>query len=668
MLRGRTELVLVILTIVAMNLLWLYPPAGFAAALIVMVVVPPWGRSLTERGVISMLLLLGTLAIAVPRASTIPITQTSAHIGLAVFLAVLMGLRFIPRLQRPVPKPTRIDVLIGLFVLACGGWLVSAYIGKAPHELLSGLYFSGWDNQGHFTPFANTYEAGASLWPTVDGSVAWNQWYPSLHTTVWTLAQMASQAGGELVDRVGLIGPYITWTALSFTLSLAALAWVASDLAKRGVRAILPSGRWQARWAPVFAVLAFAAFAILGSPAWLFNYGFTNFVMAVAVMTTTAYLSARSWTSARNLGWWLIPFGALAINGLWTPLVLGLVPSAVVVLIAMWRVRRWLAPIWAIVSAGIVGGSVVWQSRAIAEVAPGQTGSFLEDLGAVGIGMAPFNMGVAFAAPIVALLIAIVLFRGRRAPLAVAVVGTSLGVVVFLAVTMYAAHVAGVAKLYSYYVLKTLDALLLTNAPLLAALTGIAVAVALHTLKRHVDEASDRSLINKANAAIVGVAAVVLGALTFGYVGPHPQEFAPGFNGAPGIEAASIRAKGVNESLVGEAVIEAQKAATQYPELTTMLWDGAGTLPNLWLASLHSTLSMTAHDFYKNLPAFPYDEKTAEYVNFSLGVSSDLDLVVLYFRDVSKDLVAPLAQRNPGRVTVVKVPMRPSPLCLECSL
>ena len=668
MLRGRTELVLAIVTIVAMNLLWIFPPAGIVAALVVMVVVPPWGRSLTERGVISMLLLLGTLAIAVPRASTMPLTPATAHIGLAIFLAILMGLRFIPGLQKPVPRPTRVDALIGVFIVASGAWLVSAYIGKGPWELLSGLYFSGWDNQGHFTPFANTYEAGATLWPTIDGSVAWNQWYPSLHTTVWALAQLGAQASGELVDRVDLLWPYIQWSALSFTLSLAALAWVASDLARRGVRAVLPSGHWQARWAPVLAVLAFAAFAVFGSPAWLFNYGFVNFVMAVAVMTTTAYLSARSWASARTIGWILIPLGALAINGLWTPLVLGIIPSAVIVLIALWRVKAWLAPVWAVISAGLVGGSVILQTRAIADVAPGQTGSFLEDLGAVGIGMAPFNMGAAFAAPIVAILVAIVLFRGRRPALAVAVASTSIGTAAFLALTMYAAHAAGVARLYSYYVLKTLDALLLTNAPLLAALAGIGGALAIHAMKRHVDDASERSFINKTNAAITTAAALVLGFLAFGYVGPHPVEFAPGFAGAPGIEAAAVRTGGAQNSLVGEAIVEAQRSARQYPELNTMLWDGAGTLPNLWLASLHGTLSMTAHDFYKNLPPFPYDEKTANYVNFSLGVNADLDLAIMYFRDVSKDLVAPLAQRNPGRVTVVKVPMRPSPLCLECSL
>ena len=665
---GRTELALGILVAVAINLLWILPPAGVVACAVAFVLVPPWGRTLAERGVITMLVLLGIVAIAVPRASTVPLTPATAHIGLAVFTAILMALRFVPRWQAPVPRPTWSDGVIGLFAVGGVAWLLSAYVGRAPHEVLSGLFFSGWDNQGHFTPFANTYQAGATLWPTIDGSVAWNQWYPSLHSTLWTLAQLAAQPTGVVLDRVELLWPYVVWTAVSFTLSLAALAWVASDLAARAVRLRRRAGRWYTTLTPALAVVAFAVFATFGSPAWLYNYGFTNFVMAVAITTATAYLSARSWRSARTLGWLLIPLGALAINGLWTPLVLGILPSALIVLAALWRVRWWLAPLWALVSAVVVGGTVLLQSRAIAEVAPGQTGSFLSDLGAIGIGMAPFNIGAAMAAPVIAVLVAVVLLRGRSTPLAVAVAGSSVGIAVFLGVTMYAASLAEVGKLYSYYVLKTLDALLLSNAPLLAALAAVVGAIGIHAVRRHVDEAADRRLVNRPNAVIVTVGALVFGATMFGYVGPRPTEFAPGFSGSPGIEAATVRAQGIADPLVGEAIVEAQRAARAHPELTTMLWDGSGTLPNLWLASLHANLSVDQHEFYKNLPAFPYDDKAVQYVEFSLGVNHDLDLAVLYFRGVSGDQLAPLAARNPDRVTVVKVPMRSSPLCLECSL
>jgi hypothetical protein len=124
----------------------------------------------------------------------------------------------------------------------------------------------------------------------------------------------------------------------------------------------------------------------------------------------------------------------------------------------------------------------------------------------------------------------------------------------------------------------------------------------------------------------------------------------------------------VNNTLVGEAIINAQQAAVKFPDKTTMLWDGAGTLPNLWVASLHGVMSQTQQGFYKNLPQFPYDESTVSYVKLSLNTDPTLNLVVLWFRDVSGLLVEPLQQQYPTRVVTEQVPMRSSPLCLECSL
>jgi hypothetical protein len=94
----------------------------------------------------------------------------------------------------------------------------------------------------------------------------------------------------------------------------------------------------------------------------------------------------------------------------------------------------------------------------------------------------------------------------------------------------------------------------------------------------------------------------------------------------------------------------------------------AGTLPNLWVASLHGVMSQNQHDFYKNLPPFPYDESTVNYVKSQLNAQPTLDLVVLWFRDVSGPVVEPLHTQYPTRVVTEKVPMRSSPLCQECSL
>ena len=656
-------------TVMAIAMLWVLPPVGFVACSVMLVIAPPWGRTLAERGFISLLLALGVTAIAFPRASSVPITPVSAHAALSVFTAIAVGLSLFGAGRKTrVPKPTLPDWLIGIFAAGTALWLMAAYIGRNSYEIVSGLFFTGWDNQGHFTPFANTIEVGSTTWPTFDGTIAWNQWYPSLHTTMWSLAQLASQTSSEILDRPGLLWPYVQWTSISFALSLAALAWVASDLTRRCTPLVGVRSRFVRRSAPTIALLAFAAFALLGSPTQLFNSGFTNFMMAVAVTTLTAYLSARSWRSARELGWILIPLGALAVNALWTPLVLGLVPSAAVVLIALGRTRIWLAPVWAVASGVVVLGTVYLQGRAIVVDDPGATSSYMEDLGAIGAGMTSFNVGAAIVCPIVAVLMAIVLLRSDRRPLAIAVAGPSVAICAFLWLTMSAADSAGLSRLSSYYVLKTLNALLLVNAPMLAAGAGIGIALVIAAMKRRVLDPSSARAVNRFNAVIVGCVIGLVGVTSFGYLGATPSGYPSGFGSAPGIAAGAARAGGADNYLVGEAIIRARDAASPYPGKTTMLWDGSGVLVNLWVASLHQVLSTGDQRFYTKLPPFPYEDDAVSYVDFALGINPKFDLSLLWFRGVSGDLLNTVKREHPDRVTLVKVPMRSTVLCQECAL
>ena len=141
-----------------------------------------------------------------------------------------------------------------------------------------------------------------------------------------------------------------------------------------------------------------------------------------------------------------------------------------------------------------------------------------------------------------------------------------------------------------------------------------------------------------------------------------------GFAAAPGIQAGADRTQGIGNTLVGEAIIRGRDAAVPYPEFTTLLWDGAGTLPNLWVSSLSGVMSKNQNKFYRNLPQFPYDDKTVAYVKLALNTDPSLNLVVLWFRGVSGPQVAPLAEQYPSRVVTVQVPMRSSPLCQECHL
>ena len=504
---NRPLIVMAVVTAAAVVALWALPPIGFVAVLILLVVVPPWGHSLSERAVISGLVLMGLAAIAFPRAGSTPVTAESARLGLTVLVVLALLLRLIPRLRDVlVPRPTVSDGIVAGLAVVAGWWFMSAYVGRSETEIVSGLYFSGWDNQAHFTTFANTYAVGSTTWPTIDGGIAWNQWYPSLHTTLWTLAELAMSGGAELVDRPGLLWPYVLWSSVSFALCLAALTWVAGDLAARF------GGRAHAGAARPIAAGAVAVFGLLGSPAFLFNKGFTNFMMGVTVMVVVAYLAARSWQSARTLGWFLVPLGALAIIGLWTPLVIGIVPSGVVVAIALLRHRRWMGIGW--LASALVAGAVMGltQLQAILGVEPGQTtGDFTTSLGAVGAGMAAFNIGAALLSPVVAAGFAALLIRQRRWPLPVYVLGPVLGAGVIALVFVGGTDAANVGRLQSYYVLKSLDAMLISAAPLIGALVAVALVRALAGVPRFTAVVS----------TLVG-AAIVVG--LFGYAGaPTPR-------------------------------------------------------------------------------------------------------------------------------------------------
>lgn len=665
---NRTNAILAVVAAVAVVLLWLVPPVGFVAAGVLLILLPPWGRTITERALITIIVLIGLVALIFPRAGATPVTTTSAHLFITVAVVALVAARFIPRLARPIPKPTISDALLGIMLVGTSWWLMSAYLGRNLYSLVSGLFFSGWDNQGHFTTFANTYEVGSTTWPTIDGSVAWNQWYPSLHTTVWSIAQLGSQTGAGLLERTGLLWPYVQWSSISFALALVALALVAGDLAGRLGALVNPRSGFVKKWATPIAVLGFAAFALLGSPTGLFNSGFTNFMMGVTVVVVTAYLSARDWKSARGLGPFLIPFGAIAAIGLWTPLVLGLIPSGIIVALALWRVRRWLAPIWVVAAGGFVGITAWLQTQAVINSDPGTSaGGLLADLGAIGVGMSPFNIGAALAAPIVVIGLAILLLRGRNAPLALATAGPVLGFTVFAVIAMGGADAGELSRLVSYYVLKTLNAMLLAVAPVVAALAATGICILLVAVNKATQRAA-KPRSARINVIIGGVIASAIGLTMFGYVGTTTQKFTGGFTSAPGIEAANTRSAGVDNLLIGESIISAQQAAVPYPDKTTMLWDGSGTLPNLWVSALHGVMSQKQNTFYANLPPFPYDEKTLGHVALALNLDPSLNLVVLWFRGVSGVMVEELKIDQPDRVTTVQVPMRSSPLCEECSL
>jgi len=635
------------LTAVAIALIFLVPVVGFIAAIVLLAIVPPWGRGRIERFIISSIVILALIAVIYPRASSMPIDSVTARLTLTGILLGTLALRLIPRLRYvPVSAPTLVEVmLLGLFI-GTAGWILGSYVGRNDYEMLSGLYFSGWDNQGHFTAFANTYIEQSSFWTTVDASEAWNQWYPSLHSTVWALSERV--VGSADLGRVGLLWPFIVWSAVTFAMCMMFLAWIAGDLAMR------LSGKKYAKQASVLAVFAMGMFTLLGSPALFFNAGFTNFVLGVTVIATASYISARSIRSAANYGWFVIPAATVAVINLWTPMVIALIPAGVVVLVALWKLKPALALLWMSVTA--VLGVVLGYQQIQAIIRPGSTASDLSsDIGAVGTGMVPFNIALGIAAPVLAVIVILMLWK-RRWPLAISIGAPAIMLAIVAIIFIPATDASNVSRVSSYYVLKSLSAAMLVFAPIAIALA----AVITMRVMREASKAKQLGVMAIAGCISVGA---------YGYLGVTPTEMSAGYTFAPGIQAANARMAGIEDPLVGEAIIRSSIAAQTSPNFTPLLFDGSGTLVNLWMSSLTGVTSVNQRIFYEGLPPFPYDAKTLDYVEFSLRIDQTLKVNALSFRGVSSDLITGWARKqDPTRVMSTRVPMTSNAMCEECSL
>ena len=642
---NKTWAVFAAVTAVVIAAVWLLPPVGLAAALIMLALLPPWGRTIVERAAVSFIVVLGLIAVVFPRAGSTPVTHLSAHVLITVLLLAFLALRAVPRLREVgLPRVDPVDVVSGLVGVITVVWLLSTYAGRSLQQVVASLFFAGWDNQGHFTTFANTYAVGSTTWPTSDGSIAWNQWYPSLHTTSWALGELAVRA--ETLSRQELVIQFTHWQALSFALCMAGLTWVAGDLAGR------IAGSKRRRLARVLGASAFGVFAILGSPTFLFNGGFTNFVMGVTVVVLVAYLSARSLRSARVFGWFLVPLGALVVIGLWTPLVLGIVPSGVVVAIALIRWRRLLGIAWVIGTALLGAFVAVTQTAAILGVEPGTTSAdFAKNLGAVSSGMVPFNLALALASPVIVVLVLIMLARSGRWMLGVAVVGPVVGACLVALYFSFSADAAGITRLQSYYVLKPLDGALIAVVTVVAALAGVGVARL-------------ASSVSRPTAVISVLLAGVIALSLFGFVGTAPNGLGAGFFAAPAVQAGVDRMRGINDPLIGTSIVGAASAADAYPQDVTMLFDGSGTLPNLWVSSLHGVMSKAQNAYYRDLPAFPYNDKTVAYMQLALRFQPTWTFATMWFRPSTGQMLNGV---NDPRIIPVQFSVGQNAYCPECA-
>ncbi|HCV33532.1 MAG TPA: hypothetical protein DGF10_02600 [Acidimicrobiaceae bacterium] len=624
------------LAVFAITMLWVAPVVGAVLFAVAVATVPPWGRTFAERAIVSTIVVVGATAVLFPRAGSTPVNDISVRVFLTIVMVVLVALNFLPTARRmPFPRPRVVDGLLLILVVTLWLLLVTPFIVGTNADVISGLYFAGWDNHGHYTTFANTYMSESTTWPTTDGSVAWNQWYPSLHSTLWALGTFLVSGAG--LGRVGLLIPYVQWSAATFVMSIGALAWVATDIAERWVKRV---ARRRAMWASGVAFGVFAAWVFLGSPQFLFNAGFTNFVMGAALMGTASYLAVRSPRGARTLGWFIVPLAAVATIGLWTPLVVGLVPAGVIVAVAMIRHRVTVGVIWLVATVGIV---LFVSARQLGDVlsAGGQedAAEFARNIGEVAVGMAPFNVTAAIVAPITAVAIAVLVHVPWTTRWGLA--GPSVATATVALVFVPGAVAAGVWWLDSYYVQKALNAALLVTAPIIAAAVGVGLILALRWM-------SSRQAV--AVTLVVGL----VGLSTLGLAGTRQEEPLRGLPQFPGFEAIGQRYEGRQAQWLGELIVAGVDATEGLPEFAPVLWEGPGTLSNLWTGSIHGTLSRTQQVFYLSLPQPPEGEDAAAWAKEALSAFPRLRIAFVPPTEESAEFLRlRFGSADPRRVVVV---------------
>jgi len=154
----------------AIALLWLAPPVGFVAVAILFVILPPWGRTLTERAVISGIVVLGLTGVVFPRASDLlPVNHLSARLFFAGVLVAAVALRLIPRLRSaPYPRPRELDAFVGLFVLVAAWIPISAFRGHILSETVVGDHVAvipTISGQGYIYGTSQFYVDSSDPWP-----------------------------------------------------------------------------------------------------------------------------------------------------------------------------------------------------------------------------------------------------------------------------------------------------------------------------------------------------------------------------------------------------------------------------------------------------------------------------------------------------------------------
>jgi hypothetical protein len=632
------------------------PWLGALSALALFVAVVPLGARASTRLVASLVLCFGTLGAALAVGETWGVRVLSTDrvrlmfLGLVVLAAAFVLLGVARRTGLSLARP---DLgLVPLVAVPLLGWWATGHpaSGVRLGQEVGGLMALGWDHQSHFSIFAALFEQGGVFrsGPPEDASMFLG--YPPLAGGIGVA--LTTLVTSSPLDPTALLPLYVQSSGLLFGLAAGMLAWTGAAAGRRVFR---DDGRpRQAGVAALFAGLATGLYVILGPTFAFFDYGFTNFLFAVAVAAAASFVAVVELDRHELVGACVAVAATAAMGLLWTPLVLLIVPAGVVIGVRIVRRRRWFTLGTTTVVAAAGAWVVAWQ---VFRIAPsgGAATSLAATLAGIGGGQPAAPLPHLTALTLVAAVgLTLAGFRKGAAWWAILLPALAGGLIT-LAFT-YNTIRAGFRPAEAYYVAKALWTAYLALVPAVGAAVGWLVLATARAAAAPEGEPRPRGVTwrNRLSVVLTGTVAVV--AVAFSAPTPNAPNGALDYYSLPiGYQAVIDRENVFRTVAQGDVVANGEAAADNRPRRLAIVWDSGDLLTNRWVAALRNDNTGAADAVYTALGGAPYLEPARDALIGQLNANQQLDVVVLYSTKESRALLRPVVRQFPDRVALKRM-------------